>query len=323
MDAVQQAFVKALSKPATERQSIQNQKKFVAWMCTLAKYEAMTNRQSRRRQARREVVSVADIAELLAVSHSFETVEARKMVQDAFLALAPDEQALLHALYAEGKTVNDVATEQGLSWTTVDSRRQRLLKLLYAAIRATAVALVLVWPKKARAVVVQIKQQAAPVLISTAHVSAAIAVTAVCGVLVPTSSSAMARPVPMRLTENNTKQTTTANTPVLEPVFVPKVEPEEPKVLDTATNECSGVDMKSTKIARYLQETVVPFAFLVTPAFAQVACAGTEQQTSSARQPDEEPDGSRDPYDVMCLHERARGNACVPKEQWLKDIGAK
>jgi RNA polymerase sigma factor (sigma-70 family) len=322
-DAVQQAFVKALSKPETERPSIQNQKKFVAWICKLAKYEALTNRQYRLRQAQREVSSDLDLPELLSVSHSFEAVEARKMLEHAFLALAPDEQALLNAIYAEGRTVDDVATEQGLTRTTVDSRRKRLLNLLYAAIQAKVMALVLAWPKKARAFAAHGKQQAAQMLISTAHLGAAMTVTAMCGVLVPTSSSAMTHPMPLCLTENNIEQATTADVAVTEPSVVPKVEPEEPKDLDPATNQCSAADMKSLKIARYLQETVVPLAFVVAPALTQPACAGTAQGPSSAQQPEEEYDGTADPYEVMCLQERMRGASCPTREEWLKEIGAK
>lgn len=321
-DAVQQAFVKALSKPETERPSIQNQTKFVAWMCSLAKYEAMTNRQYRRRQAQREVSSDIDLTELLPVSHSFEAVEARKMLQNAFLALAPDEQALLHAIYSDGKTVDDVATEEGLSWTTVDSRRKRLLNMLYVAIHAKVIALILIWPKKARAFAAHAKQYATQMLVSTTHIGAAMTVTAVCGVFVPASSSAMTNPMPLRLPENSTEQATTANAAVTEQSFVPKVEPEEPKDLDPATNQCFAADMKSEKIARYLQESIVPLALVVAPALTQPACAGTEQRTSSAQHPDEEPDGT-DPYRVMCNQERMRGAPCPTREEWLKEIGAK
>lgn len=321
-DAVQQAFVKALSKPETERPSIQNQTKFVAWMCKLAKYEAMTNRQFNRRQARREVTCDVDLMELLPFSDAFEAVEARKMLERAFLALAPDEQALLHAIYSDGKTVDDVATEEGLSWTTVDSRRKRLLNMLYAAIHAKVVALVLIWPQKARAFAAHAKQYATQMLVSTAHIGAAVTITAVCGVLVPASSSAMTKPMPVRLTQNSTDRTNTASEALLEPSFVPKVEPEEPKDLDAATNQCSAPDMKSEKIAKYFRETVAPLALVVAPALTQVACAGTEQGTSSAQHPDEEPDGT-DPYRVMCNQERMRGAPCPTREEWLKEIGAK
>lgn len=60
-------------------------------------------------------------------------------------------------------------------------------------------------------------------LISTANAGAAMTVTALCGVLVPTSSSAMTNLMPLRLTENGTKQATTVDAAVTEPSFVPEV----------------------------------------------------------------------------------------------------
>jgi hypothetical protein len=81
--------------------------------------------------------------------------------------------------------------------------------------------------------------------------------------------------------------------------------------------------MKSTKFVSILQETVVPFAILVTPVLTQTACVGSDQQTPSARQPDEEHDDSADPYETMCLQERARGNTCMTREEFERRFGNK
>jgi hypothetical protein len=146
-------------------------------------------------------------------------------------------------------------------------------------------------------------------------------VTVVCGVLVPTGSSAMAEPsTPVSLTPYSTPQTTMARAAGLRPSFVPEVEPEEPKALDAATNEWSAADMKSTKIASYLLETAVPFAFLVAPALTQVACTGSAQPTSSAQQPEDSEESARirkeTAYEAMCLQEQARGNKCPTWDEW-------
>jgi DNA-directed RNA polymerase specialized sigma24 family protein len=322
-DAVQQAFVKALSKPITERPSIQDQKKFIAWMCTLAEYEALTNRNYQRRRAQREVVSGTDIAEMVVVPPSVSAVEARKMLERAFMALKPADQAFLQALYAQGKTIDDLAREQGQRWSTVDSRHRRLLDLLYAMIHgAIAVALLLV-PKRARAFVAHVMQQTPRRLVQASQFGSAMAVTVVCGVFMPTGSSATTElSMPVGLTRFSTPQTTIAQAAPLQPSFLPEVGPEEPKTLDAVTNQCSAADMKSAKIASYLQGTVAPLAFWGASALTQVACAGSEQQTPPPRQPvgapTEEPDGSHDPYAFSCKMERMRGNECPSREEWEK-----
>ncbi|HRI72637.1 MAG TPA: hypothetical protein PK156_50720, partial [Polyangium sp.] len=242
---------------------------------------------------------------------------ARKMLEDPLMTLNPAEQAFLRALFVEGKTIAELAAEEQVPRAELEYKRQRILDLLYAAIQATIVALVLV-PKKARAFVAYAKQQTSQLLMQGAHIGGTCVVTVVCGAILPTGSSEWTDSVRVSLTESDTKQTSTTKVAALEPSFVRKVEPEEPKALDAGTNECSSVDMKSTKIASYLQETLVPLAFVVAPALTQVACAGAEQQTPPARQPEEEPDDSADPYEVACLQERARGNTCPPKEVWQK-----
>ena len=310
---MQQAFVKAISKPENDRPSIHDEKKFVAWMCAMAKYEAMTGRIYDRRRTQREMSVGDDIAEMSAIAPSVGSVEARKMLERAFTMLEPEEQALLHALYAEGKTITELANEKGLSWSTMDSRRQQLLKLLYAAIQALITTLALL-PRKARAFVAHVTQQ-------LPRLSSVMSVTAACGVLVPSGSSIMNESLTsLGFTQVATKQTNTAIVADFRPSFVPKVAPEEPNGLDAETNSCSPGDMKSAKIASILQETVVPLAFVVAPALGQVACAGSDQQTPAARQPDEEHDDSADPYEVMCDQERARGNTCPSREEWLKKI---
>lgn len=219
------------------------------------------------------------------------------------------------------KTIAELAAEEQVPRSELEYKRQRILDLLYATIQAMIVALVLV-PKKARAFVAYAKQQTSQLLMQGAHIGGTCVVTVVCGAILPTGSSELSDPVRVSLTESDTKQTSTTKIASLEPSFVRKVEPEEPKALDAGTNECSSVDMKSTKIASYLQETLVPLAFVVAPALTQVACAGAEQQTPPAQQPAdepaEEPDGSPDPYEVACDQERARGNTCPPKEVWQK-----
>ena len=321
-DAVQQAWVKALSNPETKRPSIHDFEKFVTYMCTLARYEAMANRQFTRRRQQREVASDSDISESVAGPHSLDGVEARLMLEGPFIALEPEEQQLLHALYHDGKTIREIQEEQERAWSTVDSRKTRLLKLLYAALHATVAALILV-PRKARAFVTHAKRKTSHVLTQATHVGRTVAITGVCGVLVPTGSSFMSAPsIPLGLTQVDISRTNTAKLAGLPPSFVPEVAPEEPKEVDAATNECSPGDMKFTKTALSVAEKLIPMTFVLGAALNQAACAGTAQQTRARQEePEEEPDGTTDPYDVMCDEERRRGNPCPTREEWYKDIG--
>ncbi len=272
----------------------------------------MTNRQSYRRRQGREIGPDVDIDEMVAVSDFLEVLEARMTLEGPFLALEPAEQELLHALYHEGKTIAELKEEKNLSWTTVDSRRQRLLKLLYAAIKAMVAALLLV-PKKARAFVANATQQL-PQLAST------MVVTATCGVLVPTGSSfATETSMTLGLTEAGSKRTNLAEVAALPASFVPVVGPEEPKEVDAETNTCSPGDMKSTKFASMLQETMAPLAFVVATGVTQAACASSPSQTPPAQQPKgEERDDSEDPYEMYRVKARGRGETIMTREEWEK-----
>jgi len=283
-------------------------------------------RTSRRRRAAREINDGAEeIAEQIAVAPSVGDVEARMMLDPAIKTLKPEQRDLLRALYTDDKTVNDVAEEGGSPWTTVDSRHKRILDLLKAIIQGTIAALVLLVPKKARAFVANITQHAPQMLVHGAQVTAAVTLTAVCGVLLPTGSSAMAEPVkPVGLTTYNIPQTSIAQAVDLGPSFLSEVEPEEPKVLDTETNQCSAADMKSTKVTSFLRETIVPVAFVVAPALTQVACTGTTQQTQAARQAEDEDaadkaQNHRWNYEHICDIRRSRGERCPTMEEWEKE----
>ncbi len=92
--------------------------------------------------------------------------------------------------------------------------------------------------------------------------------------------------------------------------------------VDTAPVRCSGRVMKSTAIARYVQETVLPFAFLLAPAVTNVACAGTERQTPPPQQADDEEEGGHlDPYEHTCWNATRMGAECPTRAEWYKSMG--
>lgn len=102
-DAVQQAFVTALYKRSSEPPSTEDEEKLFAWLCEVAKWEAMTLRLEERRRAQHEVNSSDDVDEMVAVPPSVGAVEARKMLDRVVTDLEPEELELLQALFAEGK----------------------------------------------------------------------------------------------------------------------------------------------------------------------------------------------------------------------------
>jgi DNA-directed RNA polymerase specialized sigma24 family protein len=316
---VQQAWVKALSNPETKRPSTENFEQFVTYMCTLAKYEAMTNHQFFRRQEQRHVPGETDIAEWVVEQNALGATEARLVLESSFLALEPDEQALLHALYHDGKTIEEIKEEQGLAWSTLDYRKKQILNRLYAALQAL-VATLLLAPKKARAFVAHASQNL-PQLAST------MTVTAVCGGLLPTSSSlATERSNLSSLTQVESTPTDAMKTAGLSPSVVPEVAPEEPKEVDTATNACSAGDMKCTKTASSVVENLMPMTFVLGVALAQAACAGSQPQTLAAQQAqqaeeDDEPREGTDPYDGICEENRRRGEKCMTREEYRKWLG--
>ena len=318
-DAVQQAWVKALSNTETKPSSIHDFNGFLTYMCALAKYEAMTNRQWSSRRQQREVAVDADIAECLVDANSLDALEAKLILQGPVSALENEEQELLHALYHDEKTIQEIKDEQQLAWTTLNSRKKRLLQRLKAALRAMVVMLLLV-PKKARAAVAKTRLRASEMLVQATRIGGSIAITGACGLLLPTGLSFASGPwTPSGLTPVDTSETSDVKTSVIQPSFVHEVAPEEPRGLDAETNECSAVDMKFTKPARSVAENLIPMAFVLSTALNQAACAGTAQQTPPRQEePEDEPDGCADPYEVACDQERARGNPCPPKEVWQK-----
>lgn len=315
-DAVQQAFVKALSKPNIAPPSIQEEEKFVAYICTLAKYEALTNRNAHRRRALREVSSEGDISEMVAVPPATNSVEARMMLDPAMMTLTTTERDLLRAMYTEDKSIDDIAKEGALPWTTVDYRHKRILRLLSATIKALVVALLVV-PKKARAFVAHVAQQG-PQLAST------MVVTAGFGVLVPTGSSlATESSSVLGLTQVTSNPTVSTEAAGLQASMYAEVAPEEPKEFDAGTNMCSLEDMKSSTFTNIVQETVVPLALIVAPTVCQVGCGGSAQQTPALHAEEEEDAAERRErsdyhYKLMCDQERMRGDKCPTREEWDK-----
>jgi len=252
----------------------------------------------------------------------------REALFKAFKGLDEEDRALFAAHHFEGKTIKEIAIEQNISWSTVNSRVLRILDSLRMALKTMIVASIVFTTKHAGAHGKRLVFRAARAFPNAAQTTCAMAVIVTCGVLVPTSSSAALPNEPFR----DEQQAATAQpssavvaVPTLvvdEPRQTPEVAPEKRTVVDEPGKQCSASNMNSSKIVNYLQGTVVPFAFLVAPAMTQLACAGADRQTVSAQEPDdEEPEGGLDPYEHMCRNEHRRGAECPSRADWYKSMG--
>jgi DNA-directed RNA polymerase specialized sigma24 family protein len=323
LDVVQDAFVVALSKPISERKRVTDWQRFVSWMATLAKYSALTNRNTEKRR-REDELSDEEIAELLAVPAPDTDFLALEALEKACLQLAPEHQALIKAHYFDGKTIQQLADEQGkLPWTTMKSRVDRVLELLRCALQSIIVAIILLVTKNVRAQGTRLARHVSHLLPHATHAASAMAVTMACGVLVPSASNAME--VSPRYAAVGSSAPPSAPVAIAmmpaEPSLAPEVEPEKPITIDELEKQWSADDMNSFKIVRYLQATMLPFAFLMTPAISQVACTGSGQQTPPPQEPDDEDYGGPDPYEMMCESTHRLGGECPSKADWCASMG--
>lgn len=121
-DVVHDAFEMACRKPELERPDPRDEGGFQAWLCTLARYAALTARNDNARS--REVSSPAEDLENVPEPHRANVGRYDDKV-DAAVVLAnldADDRSLLHQHFYEDKTVQELAVERGVPWTTMRSR---------------------------------------------------------------------------------------------------------------------------------------------------------------------------------------------------------
>ncbi|MDI3288077.1 sigma-70 family RNA polymerase sigma factor [Polyangium sp. 15x6] len=129
IDVVHDAFVTALSKPVAERPSIREWEEFVAWMCKLAQYAAMTNLKPSRRRTYDFLAPLGDLDEQIAQPRDDEHDAAVRM---AYHALPAKMRDIVGARAVEGKSIREIAAETNLPPTTVFARYYRGIDLLRA-----------------------------------------------------------------------------------------------------------------------------------------------------------------------------------------------
>jgi RNA polymerase sigma factor (sigma-70 family) len=121
-DVVHDAFEMACRKAEAERPDPTDESRFGGWLCTLARYAALTTRKDTIRN--REISSPSEELESVpefnaAYISNFDDKVAASVV---FAHLNADDRALLHQHFFEDKTVKELAAERGIPWTTMRSR---------------------------------------------------------------------------------------------------------------------------------------------------------------------------------------------------------
>ena len=121
-DVVHDAFEMACRKAEGERPDPQDEARFLSWLCTLAKYAALTARNDNARC--REVSSPSEELEDVAdtrrayLGHYDDKVAASVVMSH----LSADDRELIQQHFFEDKTVKELAEEHRVPWTTMRSR---------------------------------------------------------------------------------------------------------------------------------------------------------------------------------------------------------
>ncbi len=324
LEVIHDAFVKAITKPTSQRPSSGEWKRFVGWMCALTEQAALTNRKSTQRRLLSQGHSQDDIDKLLSTPGFAEVMDARLDLRNVLPVLSPADVELLRAIYEEGKTISEFAVEKKLSRSTADSRHQRVLERLRAALKVVIAAMVWLFPKNVRAQGLWLAHRVSQLVPHTMQTVAAMTVAVACGVLVPASSTATVehRKVPEATLAAVPRPTFAAAMALSEPPVAMEVEPVKPIAIDDPEMQWCDGEMKATTIARSLQATMLPVALLVTPTATQVACAGAEHHAAPPPEPEEEEwEGGPDPYESMCESAHRLGGECPSKVDWCAQMG--
>lgn len=121
-DVVHDAFEMACRKAKDDRPDPRDETRFLSWLCALAKYAALTTRNDLARN--REVASPTE--DLEGVAEPVRAYIGRyddKIAAAIVLAnLSAEDQMLIVEHFYQDKTVQELAAERGVPWTTMRSR---------------------------------------------------------------------------------------------------------------------------------------------------------------------------------------------------------
>lgn len=321
-EIVTAAFVKALEKPISQRPSTANRKRVLAWLRTLVKFEIQTHRNSKHQKLLGEGHADEEIEALFPVFPAMgESLAAGEAWQTAMTTLGPRDRTLVVAHYEHGKTIQEIAREQRLPRSTVDSRLARIVQRLRKLIVSTGFLFVLLWTKKARVCMASLMHKVPQRLAQAMHTATIVAVPVVSGALLPTAAS-------FRTDSAATTRLAWSTSGSSAPTLAGQVKPSTAKAValvkpidvDTGENPWFASDMNTNILRRFVAQAVVPAALVVAPAASSSACAGT------AAQPPPEPeryDEFPDPYDNYCEEARARGETILTRKEFLRGMTVK
>lgn len=121
-DVVHDAFEMACRKTEADRPDPRDEARFGGWLCTLARYAALTSRNDtiRNREISSPSEELEDVPDRNAayIGHFDDKIAAAVV----FANLNADDRSLLHQHFYEDKTVQELAAERGIPWTTMRSR---------------------------------------------------------------------------------------------------------------------------------------------------------------------------------------------------------
>ncbi|MRG98627.1 sigma-70 family RNA polymerase sigma factor [Polyangium spumosum] len=128
MDVVHNAFLLACRKPKAERPDPEDEEAYGAWLNTVAKYAALTNRNEASRS--REVAAPTEeiVRAIEATGAHVEHFEARVDASRVFERLSHHDGSLLHEHFYEGTTIKELAAEHGVAWATMRERMDNVLE---------------------------------------------------------------------------------------------------------------------------------------------------------------------------------------------------
>lgn len=121
-DVVHDAFEMACRKAKADRPDPRDEARFLGWLCALAKFAALTARNDNARN--REVSSPTEELEAVPepnrayIGHYDDKIAASVVLAN----LSIDDRALIREHFFEDKTVQELAVERGVPWTTMRSR---------------------------------------------------------------------------------------------------------------------------------------------------------------------------------------------------------
>jgi RNA polymerase sigma-70 factor (ECF subfamily) len=116
-----------MTKLAQRCQVFDDERMLWAWLCALAKNSFIDHYRAQRRRDR--FVSLEDLPAPIAGAEN-STGRLSEILREALGALRPEERELMQAAYVDGRPLQELADDSGLTYKAVESRLARLRQKL-------------------------------------------------------------------------------------------------------------------------------------------------------------------------------------------------